>query len=201
MAFRRSCRWTSLAAVMALAACTEYWGKPGGTSAEFEATKAACTSQAYEQFAPNMRQVEISRGYTTPMQTNCTGFGNSVNCSTTGGQYMPSVYVPIDMNEGQRNGASRSCLIIAGWQPVKDRDEARALNNTAPSYTQNDPEIHPLSHRERVAASKAFRLIDCRTHDGIIVTTKGGCQVLRGIPLRERSKIGTLARWEHGGHT
>jgi len=131
-----------LGAVLGLTACTQYWAKPGGTSAEFEATKAACTTQAYGQLPPIMQQVQISGGYTTPMQTSCSGFGNSVNCFTTGGQYIPPASVPIDVNQGARNSAVRSCLMMAGWQPVKDRAEAEAIAgsaSTAPAVATVDP--------------------------------------------------------------
>ena len=109
---------------IALAGCTQYWAKPGGTPAEFEATKAACQAQAYSQFPPMPQQVMITTGYTTPLQTSCAGSGYAVNCFTTGGQYVPPAYITVDQNNAARNSGLRSCLFAAGWQPVKNKEEA-----------------------------------------------------------------------------
>jgi hypothetical protein len=64
------------------------------------------------------------------MQTSCMGTGYAVNCVTTGGQYSPPAYVMIDQNVGARDSASRSCLMSAGWIPVKDKAEAAAVTNS-----------------------------------------------------------------------
>jgi hypothetical protein len=115
---------------MLLVACTQYWAKPGGTDAEFEATKAACQAQASSQFPPIPQQTMLTAGYTTPVQTTCTGGGFTVNCFSTGGQYVPPVYLTTDLNETGRSSAFRACLFANGWRPVKDKDEARAITNS-----------------------------------------------------------------------
>ena len=122
---------TILSCVVLIGGCTQYWAKPGGTAAEFDATKAACNSRSYSQFPPAITQVMLTAGYTTPMQTICnpSGYG-SVSCYTTGGNYMPPVYMPVDQNQGARNDAARSCLYSAGWVPVKDKAEAEAVTNS-----------------------------------------------------------------------
>lgn len=127
---RQLARSIILGALLSLAACTEYWAKPGGTAAEFDATKAACQAQAYSQFPPIPQQTMLTSGYTTPMQTTCTGGGYTVNCFTTGGQYVPPAYMTTDLNQSGRSSAVRACLFAAGWQPVKDKDEARAVTNS-----------------------------------------------------------------------
>jgi hypothetical protein len=86
-----------------------------------------------------MQQVQLTSGYTTPVQTNCSSFGYTVNCFTTGGQYVPPASIPIDMNQSARNSAVRSCLFSAGWQPVKDHAEAAAVTNAATPEPPIDP--------------------------------------------------------------
>jgi hypothetical protein len=137
--YRSGIRLMVLGATLIAAACTQYWAKPGGTGTEFEATKSACEVQAYSQFPPVMQQVMLTSGYTTPIQTSCSGTGYAVNCLTTGGQYMPPVYMPVDQNQAGRNSAARSCLFAAGWRPVKNKAEAEEVTNSVP--TEIDPRL------------------------------------------------------------
>jgi hypothetical protein len=95
------------------------WQKPGGTPEEFQATKAACTSRAYARFPPMNRQVQISSGYVTPAFTNCTGFGYSANCITTGGQVVAPQTMTVDDNTVPRSQDVTSCLYQHGWRPVQ----------------------------------------------------------------------------------
>jgi hypothetical protein len=99
--------------------------KPGATSDEFEATKAACISRASARFPPMMRQVQIGTGYTTPMTTSCNGngYGYSMNCSTVGGQYVPPSALTVDDNSNARLQDVRSCFFENGWRPD---DQAQA---------------------------------------------------------------------------
>ena len=97
----------------------EKWEKPGATAQEFDATRASCQGQAYSQVPPMMEQVQISAGYVTPRQTQCTGYGYSVNCFTTGGQYVAPVFMSVDRNESGRRNVARSCLYGAGWRPAQ----------------------------------------------------------------------------------
>jgi hypothetical protein len=102
-----------------LAGCTEYWEKPGGSTAEFEAMKGSCTARAYSQFPPMLQQIVLVAGYRTPIQTICTGYGAFVNCYTTGGEYVPPSTMTVDRNENVRDQAVRSCFFENGWTPVK----------------------------------------------------------------------------------
>ena len=115
--------------IVSISACTQYWAKPGGTSAEFDATKTACNGRSYAQFPPAFRQVMIMGAYTTPMQTTCTGFGYTTNCYTTGGQYVPATYMTVDDNESARSSSAVSCLYSAGWRPAKDKEDAQRITN------------------------------------------------------------------------
>jgi hypothetical protein len=127
-----SARTGLLVICLPLASCaSQLWAKPGGSPAEFEVAKAGCNTQSYSMFPPMMQQIMVTSGYTTPMQTNCTNVGYSVSCFTTGGNYVPPVYMPVDQNQRARNSAVRSCLMTAGWQPVKDKEEAALVTNAA----------------------------------------------------------------------
>jgi hypothetical protein len=105
----------TVAAGLSLAACATLWDKPGGTPAEFETDKSACSAQAYQMYPPMMQQVTLIPGHYTPVQTICNGFGNMVTCNTTGGDYVPPVTSMVDENQGNRNNTVRSCLVSDGW--------------------------------------------------------------------------------------
>lgn len=109
-----------------LTGCAEKWEKFGATEQEFEAMKAACISRASARFPPMMRQVQLTNGYTTPVITNCNGFGYSVSCFSSGGQYVPPTYIAIDDNTGARDQDTRSCFYENGWHPVKDHSDQEA---------------------------------------------------------------------------
>jgi hypothetical protein len=112
-----------------IAGCApQLWAKPGGTAAEFEGAKAGCNTQSYGMFPPIYQQVMVTPGYFMPLQTNCTPYGE---CFTSGGYYVQPTYVPVDMNDRARSSAFRSCLMTAGWTPVKDKEEAALITNSA----------------------------------------------------------------------
>lgn len=104
---------------VALDGCATKWTKPGATTAEFEGTKASCISRASARFLPHMQHIQIGSGYTTPTQTQCFGTGYNVNCTTSGGQYIPPAFMDIDANNGARNQDVRACFFEAGWTPDK----------------------------------------------------------------------------------
>jgi len=128
-----------LASTLTLSGCADTWEKPGATQQEFEATKAACMSRAAARFPPMNRQVQIGNGYMTPVTTNCTGFGYSVNCLSTGGQYVPPSVITVDDNANARRQDTRSCFFENGWH-LKDNSEAAATsNNTSGTYYKPAP--------------------------------------------------------------
>ncbi len=145
IAVRRVVPALLIGSALTLSGCApQLWAKPGGTETEFEGTKAACNSQSYQQFPPMMQQVMTMQGHTNPMQTSCNGTGSFVNCYTTGGDYVPPVYMPVDQNQGARNSAVRSCLMNAGWVPVKNREEAAQIANSTP-LTGTQATVSPIS--------------------------------------------------------
>jgi hypothetical protein len=108
-----------ICAALLTASCATKWTKPGATEAEFEGTKAACAGKAYSQFPPAPQQLLIMAGYMTPLQTQCFGSGYSMNCNTTGGQYIPPSYMTVDNNQSARNASVRGCFFEHGWTPEK----------------------------------------------------------------------------------
>jgi hypothetical protein len=105
---------------MVLASCTTYWNKPGATPQEFEATKSVCIARGYSRFPVSSQQIQISGGYTTPVQTNCAssgyGYGVNTSCTSTGGQYVPPATIAVDANNNARKADFESCLYENGWQ-------------------------------------------------------------------------------------
>jgi uncharacterized lipoprotein len=106
--------------ILTLTGCAERWEKPGATEQDFDAMKVACSNLAAKHFPPMMRQVPITNGYTTPVTTTCNSHGDSVTCSTRGGDYVPPLLGAIDDNEESRDQAIRACFFEKGWRPAKD---------------------------------------------------------------------------------
>jgi len=172
-------------AAIALSGCSpQIWAKPGGTSVEFEGTKAACNAQSYAQFPPMPQQIMIMGGYTTPVQTSCSGAGYTVNCYSTGGNYVPPAYVTVDQNQNARSSGFRSCLMTAGWQPVKNQDEAAAVTNLRLSVTKTTTTT-PTPIASNWDAARA----DCRKEATSALTVDGssfpnafnGCMKSHGL--------------------
>ena len=122
-----------LALAMLVCGCTEYWAKPGGTPAEFEAAEAACIARSYQQFPPMPQMVMVSSGQTTSItNTKCSGSGSSTSCTSIGGHFTVPSFVTVDYNENARDSAVRACLFAAGWVPAKNEEEAEAIFNSPP---------------------------------------------------------------------
>ena len=95
------------------------------------------TKQSTAMFPPNMRQVETRSLYYTPTQTNCTSNPTwGMQCTTTGGNFVSASYSWEDANVNARNNAIRSCLLAAGWVPVRNKEEAAVVTNSAPANAQ-----------------------------------------------------------------
>jgi hypothetical protein len=116
--------------MLALAGCTHYWAKPGGTPAEFDATIAACESWAYQLLPMTVEQVQLSPGYVTPLSSVCEPYGRGGACYPTGGTYVPPNYGSVDRNGRARDYAIAACLNDAGWVIVDSRAEAEAITSS-----------------------------------------------------------------------
>ena len=117
-----------------LAGCTQYWAKPGGTALEFETVKARCETEAFQRFPPAMRTTLANPGYLVPMRTDCRPTPRGQDCFTTGGGIVPPTYSTMDLNSQPRSASYRSCLLTAGWQPARDKEEAEAITRMAPPF-------------------------------------------------------------------
>ena len=110
------------------------WVKPGATDADFPVTKGQCLAAAYSQVPAAMSVMTLGSGYQAPMFTNCTGFGNFANCTTTGGYYTPPAQVPYDANAGVRNQVFKGCMYNEGWslqQPTSNASVPAPANPAA----------------------------------------------------------------------
>ena len=100
-------------------ACAERWQKPGATDADFQTMKSTCEARASTRFPFILGQIQTEEGHSNPMVTKCSGSGASTRCSTSGGQYMPPRYLPVDDNKEARDQATRKCLLENDWRPVE----------------------------------------------------------------------------------
>jgi hypothetical protein len=120
MFFIRSILLASL--FLALAGCTRYvWQHPYKDTGTFNQEKAQCTQQALASYPVNMVQEMIKAGYQTQSTTNCYRIGNSVQCDTTPGRYVPPVFMNVDTNKDGRNAAFKTCLEGHGWSYVEEK--------------------------------------------------------------------------------
>ena len=111
-------RGVLLAAAFLLAACEQNYSKPGAGDVQLEADRSACVREARVKFPPAIRQVLVSEGYSDPSTTTCTGYGATVNCTTTPGYYHPPTIMTVDDNQEYRSAEVDACLRDKGWTPV-----------------------------------------------------------------------------------
>ncbi len=132
----------SVTALVVLSACGTiyYWVKPGGSQSELDADKTECRVLAAGAIPRDTQQVKLTSGSRTPTMTNCSSFGRSVDCISTGGAYIPPTYYSYDANEGLRDDAVELCLQRKGWQRVT-REELRSTSSQRTSS-------HPSQKRD-----------------------------------------------------
>lgn len=87
------------------------WTRPNTTEAEFRRDTYQCEQEAARMYPAAMVQVRSPYQQDTE-QTNCTRYGNRLDCTTTKSDVQPSVE---DANAGARNNAHRSCLNAKGY--------------------------------------------------------------------------------------
>lgn len=116
-----------LALALAFTGCTQYvqyWARPGGTEAQFQATSASCGENAARQFPP----MTFGRPgfYPTPL-TECEPTAGGTNCIVIGAGYLPQARAANDTNAWPRERAFQSCMMAAGWRPLGSPLEGTAL--------------------------------------------------------------------------
>jgi hypothetical protein len=107
------------AMLFAATGCTRYWARPGGTSAEWEAARDKCETEAVTRF-PLAPVLAGGLAYYAPVGSRCSLAPMGPTCRTYGG-------TEIDLNGQSRSTAFRRCLIEAGWSRARDQQEADAI--------------------------------------------------------------------------
>lgn len=121
-----------LSSLVSLSGCAQFeWQKDGSTTADFNRDSYECQTEAARTYPTQVVTQQVTSGYTTPSNTNCyssgSAYGNSgyvhgnntVNCTTTGGQYVPGTTSTIDINANNRMKAARQCMYARGWQRIR----------------------------------------------------------------------------------
>jgi len=110
------------------------WNKPGADHADFDHDKAMCIAQSYRDAPVANSNVALGSGYNQPAYTRCNGSGNTMNCTTTGGSYVPPPTISTDQNVGARNAAFRACMYEAGWS-----EQRRGASDEGADEGSDDP--------------------------------------------------------------
>lgn len=119
-----------VAAVAFLTACgpNYYWVKPGANKSDLSLDSAECRVFAAGAVPQNPQQIQLSSGYRNSSLTTCSRFGSSVDCTTTGGDYVPPTHYAYDANESVRSDAENVCMYRKGWRRVSEK-ELQAKSN------------------------------------------------------------------------
>lgn len=84
-----------------------------------------CEMEAARSYAPAMYNTTFGVGYTAPSYTTCNAYGNSANCTTTGGNYVPPAQITLDANDGRRKNHFNYCMVSRG-NSYMTKEEAKA---------------------------------------------------------------------------
>ncbi len=117
-------------AVTLLTGCGQnyYWVKSGASNSDWSLDSTECRVFAAGAVPQNPQQIQLSGGYRNSALTTCSRFGSSVDCMTTGGDYVPPTYYAYDANDSLRSDAVNVCMYRKGWQRVSEK-ELRAKSN------------------------------------------------------------------------
>lgn len=94
-----------------LGGCASGWTRPDTTYSQFVADESECRGYALQRLPP---RIESGGGELTPIQTDCTQYGNSTHCTSTGGAAAPVTQQ--DANGFARALEIRSCLLRKGYK-------------------------------------------------------------------------------------
>lgn len=108
-------------AFLALVACvptsSDYLYKSNADVARADSDDYTCELEAAKAVPASMR-VGTTPTYTTPSHTNCYRVGNSVQCTTTGGQTYGGDTYSYDANNNLRKEYYARCMAAKGWSAV-----------------------------------------------------------------------------------
>lgn len=102
-----------------LTACSTTWYKRGATKQDFIADRQDCIAESYREAPVANTPVQMGIGNSQPIYTNCTGSYNNVNCTSTGGGYVPPPHIDIDQNISVRDVFFKDCMYKHGWSTVR----------------------------------------------------------------------------------
>jgi hypothetical protein len=112
-----------LALCLSLAGCARYaWQHPYKDEGAFGQEKAQCSREALASHPVQMVREMLTAGYQTPSTTNCYPVGNTVQCQTIPGRYVPPTYINVDVNKSGREAAYKTCMEGNGWSYVQVKD-------------------------------------------------------------------------------
>ncbi len=116
--FRPASAGRAFLALSLLGACgapsASYLYKEGGTVARADNDYFACELDA-ARGVPQDTRVATTPVYTTPVKTSCTPVGDSVECTTTGGEVSGGEVYSYDANADLRTRYLAQCLRARGY--------------------------------------------------------------------------------------
>jgi len=113
-------KFAYILSILALSGCTTYYEHPTKGESAFNRDQNSCVSQGYASL-PVYETSYMTAGSTSSTQTNCQLYGNTANCTSTGGNYSPPTKV---VTNNDANGIRRAffvhrCLLGKGWSETK----------------------------------------------------------------------------------
>ena len=118
------------------------WVKPGATNASFNADKAQCLAQSYQYIPTANTPYALGVGTTSPGRMNCTGFGNTLNCTSYAGGYKPPPVVTLDANTGARNQYFDACMQGLGYTKEAKSNSVQASGSLPQGVTKEQNTSH-----------------------------------------------------------
>lgn len=110
------------------------WVKPGASQSDWSLDASECRVFAAGAVPRDPQRIPLTSGYRTSSLTTCSAFGRSVDCMTTGGDYVPPTYWAYDANESIRDEAVQICMHRKGWARVTKAElEAKTAQQPFPS--------------------------------------------------------------------
>jgi len=147
-------------AIIVLAGCQRtQWVRANTTAQQFNADKYQCEIEALRMYPSTAGQPIGNPSYST----NCTGYGNTLNCTSQQNQQMRSWY---DTNAYPRARMEEQCLMARGYSK-------QAINSQKPSQYKA-----PLNKDDMYMCE----LSSLKYHPDIM--TKSRCKEIGGTPQK-----------------
>ena len=108
-----------LAVFLMIAGCSKTYMHPSKTESQFYAEQNMCVNKGYAAL-PVKESYYMTSGSTSDVSTNCNRYGNTVNCSSSGGDYTPpqKMVSNADVNAWARETYVHNCLQGLGYREV-----------------------------------------------------------------------------------